>query len=262
MATYDKLVSASTLEEAYELNQKRTNVILGGFMWLRQSSRHFQTAIDLSKLNLSGIDETDEMFSIGCMCTLRELECHEGLNREFQGSFKKALDHIVGVQFRNGATVGGSIYGRFGFSDVLTCLMALDSYVQLYKGGIIPLREFAEGKEINDLLMGILVKKDQRRMAYYSHRLSKTDFPVIAVGISRKERDCFISVGARPERAGLLERRDLFSGDLSYEETEALGKWAAGQFPYGTNTRGSADYRQHLAGVYIKRGIEALLNGR
>ena len=36
------------------------------------------------------------------------------------GAVREAVRHIVGVQFRNCATVGGSIYGRFGFSDVLT----------------------------------------------------------------------------------------------------------------------------------------------
>ena len=35
------------------------------------------------------------------------------------------------------ATVGGSIWGRFGFSDVLTVFLAMDSYVELYKGGIV-----------------------------------------------------------------------------------------------------------------------------
>ena len=43
-----------------------------------------------------------------------------------------------GAKFgRSMATVGGSIWGRFGFSDVLTVFLAMDSYVELYKGGIV-----------------------------------------------------------------------------------------------------------------------------
>ena len=57
---------------------------------------------------------------------------------------KAAVKDIVGVQFRNMATVGGSLWGRFGFSDVLSVFLALDSYVELYKGGIVHLREFAK----------------------------------------------------------------------------------------------------------------------
>ena len=69
------------------------------------------------------------------------------------------MRHIVGVQFRNQATVGGSIYGRFGFSDVLTAFLALDTYVELYDGGRICLAEFAKKKPDNDLLLFIVVKK-------------------------------------------------------------------------------------------------------
>ena len=57
---------------------------------------------------------------------------------------KESLRHIVGVQFRNLATVGGSIYGRFGFSDVLTEFMALGAEVELFHGGRMPLEEFCK----------------------------------------------------------------------------------------------------------------------
>ena len=62
------------------------------------------------------------------MCTLRSLEVHGGLNTYFQEAFKESVRHIVGVQFRNGATVGGSVFGRFGFSDVLTMFLGMDTW--------------------------------------------------------------------------------------------------------------------------------------
>ena len=73
---------------------------------------------------------------------LRDLEVHEGLNKYFNNAIENCVKSIVGVQFRNCATIGGSIFSRFGFSDPLTCLLALDSYVKLYKGGVISMREF------------------------------------------------------------------------------------------------------------------------
>ena len=75
---------------------------------------------------------------IGCMVTLRELEVHEGLKGTFGNIFKEAVRHIVGVQFRNLATVGGSIFPRFGFSDVLTAFMSCDSYVEAVSGRTDP----------------------------------------------------------------------------------------------------------------------------
>ena len=44
------------LEEAWELNQKRTNRIIGGMLWVKMSDANVQTAIDLSGLGLDQID--------------------------------------------------------------------------------------------------------------------------------------------------------------------------------------------------------------
>ena len=48
------------------------------------------------------------------------------------------MSHIVGVPFRNCATVGGSVFSRFGFSDLTCALLALDASVVLYRGGELP----------------------------------------------------------------------------------------------------------------------------
>ena len=83
---------------------------------------------------------------------------------------KEALRHIVGVQFRNLATVGGSIFGRYGFSDVLTMFLVMDSYVELYAGGIVPLREFSQRGYDRDVLVRMIVKKEPARFVYSSVR--------------------------------------------------------------------------------------------
>ena len=260
MRTINKFVKVKTLAEAYELNQKRSNVVLGGFMWLKMGNQAIQTAIDLSGLGLDQIEETAEGFRIGSMCTLRDLEMHEGLDGYFQGAVREAVHHIVGVQFRNGATVGGSVFGRYGFSDVLTCLMALDCQVELYQRGIVPLKEFAQMKHDNDILVRVLIKKDGRKISYQSQRHAKTDFPVIAVAVARKENQFFVSVGARPMKAGVIEKSGwLPASSRSEREIEALADWVKDQFIYGSNMRGSSEYREHLAYVYIKRGVKEVL---
>ena len=118
MLTIKEFRKVSSIEEAYELNQKKTNRIIGGMLWLKMQTGNVNIAIDLSGLNLDTIKETDTEFKIGAMTTLRDLELHAGLNQYTNNSMKEAMRHIVGVQFRNLATVGGSIYGRYGFSDV------------------------------------------------------------------------------------------------------------------------------------------------
>ena len=146
MLTIKEYVRAKSLEEAWQLNQNKRNRILGGMLWMRLGNGMINTAIDLSQLGLDTIEENAEEISIGAMVSLRDLEMHEGLNRYTDNAVKNAVKDIVGVQFRNMATVGGSIWGRFGFSDVLTVFLALDTYVELYKGGIVSLEEFAQKK--------------------------------------------------------------------------------------------------------------------
>lgn len=253
MIRFKNYVKAESLEEAYELNQKKSSIIGSGMMWLKVQNRLKMTLVDISALGLGEIEENEDEFLIGAMCTLRQLEKDQRLNQYFHGVFKECTRSIVGVQFRNGATVGGSVFGRFGFSDIITCLLALDTYVDLYKGGTVSLEEFCRMKYDRDILIRIRIKKDGRKAAYVSQRLSKTDFPVIACCASKKEDKLYISVGARPARAELVVINN--NGE---EEKESLALKAAEAFRYGTNMRGSADYRKHLAKVYIKRLLSIL----
>ena len=203
-----------SLEEAYELNQKKTNRIIGGGLWMKIGDRNLMTAIDLSGLGLDQISETEDEFVIGCMATLRDLEVHPGLNAYTDGAVKQSVCHIVGVQFRNCATVGGSIYGRFGFS--------------------------------------VHIVKTPVKITYLSQRNTATDFPVIAVAVSEYNEKLHVSIGARPVRAETLTL------DLSEKaDMEHLVKKVQEQFSFGSNRRGSADYRRHIAGVLVKRACAA-----
>ena len=135
MLRFKHYLRPDSLEEAWKLSQGRANVILGGTGWLKMGERTWNNAVDLSGLGLNQIEETEKGFRIGAMVTLRQLELHPGLDRLTQGAMAESVRHIVGVQFRNLATVGGSVLGRFGFSDVLTLLLALEARVVLYHGG-------------------------------------------------------------------------------------------------------------------------------
>ena len=109
MMTIREYKRAESLEEAWQLNQKKPNRILGGMIWLKMETINVGTAIDLSGLGLDKIEETAEGFSIGAMVPLRQIELHEGLNAYTDGAVRESVRHIVGVQLRNLATVGGSL---------------------------------------------------------------------------------------------------------------------------------------------------------
>lgn len=178
MLKFGTYVRVGNAAEAYELLQKnRNNKIVGGGIWMRLGSRRVATAIDLSACGLDQIEETETEFRIGAMCTLRQLERHAGLNALVNNVFEFAVHDIVGVQLRNTATVGGSIYGRLGFSDVLSAFLALDSYVELTGAGRVPLAEFVDMGYVRDVIEHVVVVKHDYRASYEAVRKAATDFP-------------------------------------------------------------------------------------
>ena len=256
MMTIQNYVLAQSLEEAYQLNQNKRSRILGGMLWLKMTNITVPTAIDLSNLGLNTIDETPDAFSIGAMVTLRQLEQHPALNEYTQNAVAKAVQDIVGVQFRNLATVGGSIFGRFGFSDVLTVFLSMDAYVELYKGGIVPLAEFAARDYDRDILVRLIVKKHPGRFAYQAMRITRTDFPVLTCAASRMEGTCRVAIGARPSRAMLVEdTQGILADGITEASAQAFADFAADHAPTDGNLRGSAAYRTHLVRVLTKRAL-------
>ncbi len=260
MFTIEKYVVVESLDQAYELNQSKRNVIIGGMLWLKMGRKKIGTAIDLSSLGLNLIIEDDESFKIGCMCTLRDMEVNKNLNIYFNDLFSKSVEHIVGVQMRNMATVGGSIYSRFGFSDILTALLSLDCYVELFKGGIIPLEKYVNMKLDNDILVRIIIKKDGRKVNYSSHRMSSTDLPVLTCAVSNKDSMWNIVIGASPSKAKLLQFN--LDGNPTKEDVDSMVSELMNNICFGANLRGSKKYRELLAGVLVRRNIDEIVGGK
>lgn len=259
MLKFQNYIRAKSLEEAWELNQNKRNRVLGGMMWMKLSNNTIGTAIDLCDLGLDKIEENEEEFSIGAMVSLRQIEMHESINRYTQGAVREAVKSIVGVQFRNTATVGGSIFGRFGFSDVLTVFLAMDSYAELYKGGIVPLEQFAQSKKDNDILVRIIVKKTNGKFIYQSIRNTRTDFPVIACAVSCVGGEYKASVGARPSKAVVIrDDKNILSDGINKTTAAAFAQYVADNAPTQSNLRGSAEYRKHLISVLVQRSLEQM----
>lgn len=250
MAQYKNYVIAQTLDEAYALNAKKSTVIVAGNMWLRMCGMRRQTALDLSELGLDYIKEDEQGFTIGAMTTLRTMETHAALNTAFGGVFARAFEPIVGTQFRNSATVGGSVFSRFGFSDVSTLLLAMGAKVVTHARGEVPLDEFQKEKWDRDILTAIRIEKG-RSAAIESVRLSKTDIPVLVCAASADERGVRVVLGSRPARA-VIVAEDAKPEELDYMRMAA-------DVPMGSNARASEAYRRKVAPVLMERAVQACL---
>ena len=254
MITIDNYLRPSTLEEAYEAAQKKNSVVLGGMLWLRLGNRRVGTAIDLSGLGLDNVEDTGDAFRIGAYTSLRTLETHTELNQMTCGAIRRSLESIVGVQFRNLATVGGSVFGRFGFSDVITTFLALDASVELYKTGTVTLEEFCGMGKVNDILTHVILPKSPVTASYHAHRNTAADFPILNTCAVLRGNTLTVTVGARPLRA-VPYRFAVNTAEIPEKFAERIAEQITETTRFASNTRASEDYRRHLCGVLVRRAV-------
>ena len=277
MFYYNQYVRAQSLDEAYELYQKKPNFVLGGMLWLKMKNKTLGTAIDLCDLGLDQIDEDENEFRIGAYATLRQIETHEALNAYTHGAIAESVRHIVGVQFRNVATVGGSIWGRFGFSDVMTIFRALGAKVQLHKAGIMDLDEFAAlPRTTRDVLVSVIVPKNAKGVVYLSQRNQSTDFPVLTCAVANRSGRYVAVIGASPYMAepvwdedGILDcladaKTDGNAALTDNSETNAkidkFAEYVAEHIRFGSNIRAGAEYREMICQVLTRRAVTQSLD--
>lgn len=277
MFYYNQYVRAKSLDEAYELYQKKPNFVLGGMLWLKMKNKTLGTAIDLCDLGLDQIDEDENEFRIGAYATLRQIETHEALNAYTHGAIAESVRHIVGVQFRNVATVGGSIWGRFGFSDVMTIFRALGAKVQLHKAGIMDLDEFAAlPRTTRDVLVSVIVPKNAKGVVYLSQRNQSTDFPVLTCAVANRSGRYVAVIGASPYMAepvwdedGILDgiadaktdsNAALTDNSENNAKIDKFAEYVAEHIRFGSNIRAGAEYREIICRVLTRRAVTQSLD--
>lgn len=277
MFYYNQYVRAQSLDEAYELYQKKPNFVLGGMLWLKMKNKALGTAIDLCDLGLDQIDEDENEFRIGAYATLRQIETHEALNAYTHGAIAESVRHIVGVQFRNVATVGGSIWGRFGFSDVMTIFRALGAKVQLHKAGIMDLDEFAAlPRTTRDVLVSVIVPKNAKGVVYLSQRNQSTDFPVLTCAVANRSGRYVAVIGASPYMAepvwdedGILDgiadaktdsNAALTDNSENNAKIDKFAEYVAEHIRFGSNIRAGAEYREIICRVLTRRAVTQSLD--
>lgn len=277
MFYYNQYVRAQSLDEAYELYQKKPNFVLGGMLWLKMKNKTLGTAIDLCDLGLDQIDEDENEFRIGAYATLRQIETHEALNAYTHGAIAESVRHIVGVQFRNVATVGGSIWGRFGFSDVMTIFRALGAKVQLHKAGIMDLDEFAAlPRTTRDVLVSVIVPKNAKGVVYLSQRNQSTDFPVLTCAVANRSGGYVAVIGASPYMAepvwdedgildGIVDAKThgnvaLTENSENNAKIDKFAEYVAEHIRFGSNIRAGAEYREMICRVLTRRAVTQSLD--
>ncbi len=259
MITFKNYMAPESVEEAYEaLLSKKTAKVIGGGCFMRMGKKKIPLAIDLSKAGLDYINDTGSEIEIGAMTSLREFETSELLRENFGHIIRDSVKHIIGVQLRNIATIGATVYSKYGFSDPLTSLLALDADIVLHNEGRISLEEYVnDNTKRRDILEKIIIKKNLTSGSFQTMRNSNVDYAILSVAFTEIDGKYRIAVGARPRRASLAYKamEYLQEKGLTEETAKKAGEMAAEELHFGSNDRGSAEYRKELCKVLVKKAI-------
>ena len=145
---YDyRLCEAKTLEEAYELNQARNSRVMGGMMWMRLGNARVKTVIDLSELGLDQIEETDHVFKSGRCVLWDSWSYDQDTWNVWRRNCRVCPPHCWSAVSKSGDSRRKYIWKIWIFRCT-DGIIGLDTFVELYNGGIIRLSEFVNRKKI------------------------------------------------------------------------------------------------------------------
>ena len=248
---------ASSLEDAYQkLQASPKNAILAGGLWMKKMGQSYDSLIDLSKLGLDKISETKDEVIVGSMVSQRDFEDSQIVSFLFAGAPAFAVREVMGVNFRNLATIGGSIMGRYPFSDVITGLLPYDVELEFYPAQKMSLEEYLNYKgKLNAILVAIHIKKGEGKGFFKKVKTTALDFPIVNIAVAKVNKEYRVVVGARPMVAARSYKamEYLNNGGKDFAKAAEL---AVEELSFMDNKDASREYRVDLAKVYVRRGLE------
>jgi carbon-monoxide dehydrogenase medium subunit len=276
----------TTVDEALALLTRygdEAKILAGGqslipMMKLRIASP--RCLIDVNRIeSLTGLrhDGDRDRLVIGALCRHAEI-AGSAIVRQRLPIMTDAANVTADVQVRNRGTVGGSLAHADPAGDWPTALLALDTEVTLTSPGgsrTLPLGDFivdayTTALSSAEMLTAVSVPFPRPPCggAYVKFEKRAGDFAVASVGVQLElENDGTIrrvaislgAVGASPIRAEGAERvlRATTAPPDAIDEAERRVRDAAQPFE---DTRGSVEYKRHLAGVLFRRALAAAMD--
>ena len=242
----------SSLEEAYKLViESPRNKIVGGGLWLKKGGAEVDTLIDLSLLGLDKIEDKKEYVEVGAMVTQREFE----LSSLVPEMAREAVKAIMGPAFRNIATIGGSVYGKYGFSDVVTGLLGYKVDLVFYPEAVVSLIDYVKKPGFYDgILTHVRIYKENLKGFFKKVEITALDYPILNVAVT-KGKEYRVVVGSRPLVATRCEKAEAYLNEGGKDFAKAA-EIAVEELRFGDSVATKGEYRKQLALTYVRRGLE------
>jgi len=248
---------ASSLQDAYQkLQENPRNAILAGGLWIKKMGQSYESLIDISTLGLNRISENKDEVVVGSMVTQRDFENSPVIKALYNDAVAFSTREVMGVNFRNLATIGGSIMGRYPFSDVICGLLPYDVKLKFYPAQEMSLEDYLNYKgKLNAILVAVHIKKVDGKGFYKKVKTTALDFPIVNIAVAKVNNEYRIAVGARPMVAALAHKAMdyLNSGNSDFAKAAEL---AVEELSFMDNKDASKEYRMDIAKVYVRRGLQ------
>lgn len=256
MLAFLKVLQPKTVEEAFEMATKnKTAPMLAGGCWLRLGRRTWPAVIDMAGLNLRYVREEDNEFVIGAMATQGDVERFEPLKQFCGGAVVNGVKEILGVQFRNMATMGGSVASRFGFSDIIPALLAVHADIVTFNGGRMSMQDYMNYRE-RDILVEIRIPNKEVPVAIEALRISRGDFPVLTGSVRRDGNKYEVYIGTRPGVPQLAAKASALLSEKGLDGVAEAAKLASEELVYQKNSHASKEYRIEMVKSMVQRLVK------
>ena len=271
--------SAATVDEALQLWAGRSgSCYLAGGTDLIPRLRAGATeipgyAIDIKRIPGSREigEQQDGSVTIGATASVASVAAHPLIRKRYPALVDCCLQ-IGSYPLRNIATVAGNICNASPCADSSAALLCLDAEVQTATADgprTLSIHEFFDGPGVSALRPGELVTALTLPAAsaggdHHYGRIARrrgVDISTVAALVlllpdrQPRHRIALLSVAPRPLRVPLAEALLDEQGADGAGEAAELARQAASPI---TDVRGTAEYRDQMVGVLVRRGIEAL----
>jgi CO/xanthine dehydrogenase FAD-binding subunit len=231
---------------------------LGGGTALDRFSTQPVAVVDLQAAGLDTVERQGNMLELGATLTLQNLAGtlkNEKLDN--LAGLEQAIAHEATYNLRQVGTVAGALVTANGRSPFATAMLALDANLwlqpgdeQVCLGDLLPLRfEHLSHRLITRITIPLNV-----RLVYEYVARTPADLPIVCAAVavwpSGRTRVALGGYGSLPV--------------LSFDGTEAGGVEIAASAAYSQagDEWASAEYRQEIAGVLVKRCANRLIEVR
>jgi aerobic carbon-monoxide dehydrogenase medium subunit len=264
---------ASSVEEALEIAAELgedAKFLAGGHSLLPMMKLRF--AVPAYLIDLGRITELSYVRDEGSYVAIGALTRHHDVNTSpVLAADIPLLAHAAGQvgdpQIRHRGTIGGSVAHADAASDLPAVLLALDATFVIRGVGSasrsVPATEFSKSVfetalESGELLTEIQVPKPAAPAAWSFQKFTKRaiDWAIVGVAV-QGDKVALINMGLTPLRASAVESA-LASG-ASVADAAAH---AAEGTKAGSDIHASAEFREHLARVLVRRALEEARAGR